>query len=106
MDDNTFKALNQKLGDYGCYKYMDVSTGHITEHDKDLLETEDEPCGTVLIAKYPEGFILSIGEKELIEDHFSPEFHAILDYARKQGCSIFRLDADGMVFPDFPTFDW
>ena len=106
MDSKTFKKVNEKLGDYGCYKYMDVSTGHITEHDKDLLETGDEPCGTVLIATYPEGFFLSIGEKELIEDHFSKEFHDLISYARQNGCALLRLDADGMNYPDFPEFDW
>ena len=53
MDAKTFKKLNEKLGDYGCYGYMDVSTGHITESDKDLLEAGNDPTGTVQIPIYP-----------------------------------------------------
>jgi hypothetical protein len=106
MDAKTFKKLNEKLGDYGCYGYMDVSTGHITESDKDLLEAGNDPTGTVLIATYPEGFFLSIGEEEEIDDSFSKELHDLISYARQNGCALLRLDADGMSFPDFPTFDW
>lgn len=110
MQNETFKALNDKLGDYGIYRYLDISTGHITKNDADLLKNDHEPDGAYLIGKYDEGFILSIGEYvevgNVVGKEFSKEFNGIIQYAQLQGCCLLRFDADGMEFPDFPTFEW
>lgn len=112
MDDNTFKALNQKLGAYGCYRYLDISNGHISEKDAGALKEQCGIRGAYLIGTYDEGWVLSISETDDYEDDesfvdcYSPEFYDVLDYARKQGCTLLRFDRDGMEFPDFPTFDW
>lgn len=108
MDDKNFEA---KLGDYGIYRYLDISTGHITKGDADLLKAGHEPDGAYLIGKYDEGFVLSLGEpveamNNTVNLEFSEAFRNILRYATNAGCMLMRLDADGMEFPDFPTFDW
>jgi len=110
MDQETFKQMELVNGDYAIYRYLDISTGHITKNDADLLRNDHEPDGAFLIGKYSEGFILSLGEytevSNVVGREFSKEFYDILNYAQLKGCCLLRLDADGMEFPNLPTFDW
>lgn len=112
MQNETFKALNDKLGDYGIYRYLDISTGHITKNDAEALKEQCGIRGAYLIGTYDEGWVLSLSETDDYEgdetfvDCYSPEFYQVLDYAKLQGCCLLRFDADGMEFPDFPTFEW
>ncbi len=112
MDQETFKALELVNGDYAVYRYLDISTGHITKKDADALNSNCGIRGAYLIGTYDEGWVLSIGETddykgdETFVDCYSPEFYDVLDYARKQGCTLLRFDGDGMEFPNLPSFDW
>lgn len=109
MDNETFKELNKTHGDYGIYRYLDISTCHITKSDSEALNFRVQPNGAHLIGSYSEGWVLSIGEFDPDETtrgrDYSEAFYEVIDYARKQGCQLVRLDADGMKF-QFTRFDW
>lgn len=81
---------------YGVYNYLDVSTAHIPDH---LLNGECE-CK---LANYPEGafFFVPCEPRE-----YPPELDAVFKYAAEHKCIVVRFDADGMLFPEFPEYDW
>ena len=110
MEKQNLKDMMQKLGDYGVYRFLDISTSHIAKCDAEALKFRVQPNGAYLIGTYDEGWVLSVGECDEDETtkgrDYSPEFYDILAYARLQGAILIRFDADGMEVPDLPTFDW
>ena len=64
------------------YKMLDISTGHITQKDSELLE--DPKSLAFTCAQYGEGFILNLSifeHESLIQSEkskFSPEFFIII----------------------------
>jgi hypothetical protein len=100
------------------FKYLDVSTGHITENDARLLQayfdstnkfnTTLEPIGVYPIGIYNEGFVLSltnIDESEVLTN-YSSAFYKLMQYARNHGCSLVRLDADAGFIEGLPQFNY
>ncbi len=112
MKSQNLKNMMEKLGDYGVYRFLDISNAHITEKDAEALRSNCGIRGAYLIGTYDEGWILSVSEcddyegDETFVDCYSTEFYDILAYARLQGAILIRFDADGMEYPDLPTFDW
>lgn len=104
----------------GIYTYMDCSMVHITKNDADLLQAaadgleifEGFRCMAPLVYPFPAeyGFMVHvIDDDELLALHhkagFSAAFMALLTYARKYQCWWLRLDPDGEVFDEFPSFE-
>ena len=99
-------------------KFLDISTSHITKKDARLL---DRTVGSnpLIVYKYPEGFFVLVPEKF---DRKNKYFHQELALAKKFGyskallnilrkayaknCWFVRLDCDGTVYSDLPTFKW
>lgn len=78
-------------------KYADVSTSHIAHSDAQLLEQENREWALNfhVIARYPEGFFLSIGNefsetdaKDVVSSGFSKEFALLLSELHNQGISL------------------
>lgn len=102
------------------YKYLDVSTCHITKNDADMLTkaANSYDFHDPIVYEYREGFFLPImsgkGERASMlecmdgyrEKGYSSAFFKLLHYALNKRVSIIRLDADGDHIADLPENDW
>lgn len=90
------------------YKFLDASTGYVTEDDMNRLSDSGLYC----IADYEEGAFVHLpairtnGEfddpewRRLVrEAGYSERFCDLMEYARTQGCAYIRLDRDGDEVP-------
>lgn len=96
-------------------KFADVSTGHITKGDRDLLEQKDREWATnfIVVASYEEGFFIAIGSefsendaKDVVSSGYSQAFANLLLEMAKQEIHYLRLDRDGYDVDGAPEFDW
>jgi hypothetical protein len=94
-------------------KCLDVSTAHVTPRDMELLGCDGRggairPSGPVYSYPYAEGTFITgpdftetdptqraIVDVEIVAHGFSDSFLKLIHYAREQGVSMIRLDADG-----------
>ena len=95
------------------HKYLDASTVHITKEDNALLQqtVTSEGVPGCYVMPYDCGYFISIypdapSEEEKKESGYSESFFKIQEYARKHGCEILRLDADGDVLEFMDKHDW
>ncbi len=87
------------------YRYLDLSTCHVTREDMDGLQQAVGDTAAPVIAAYPEGVILYVPDDGYaLSDWLSPSLAKILAYARAQDCYLVRLDADGEEIDD-PALD-
>lgn len=92
-------------------KNLVVSSAHITENDTRLL---DRACSAYLagLTVYSTEYWYMIHlDREIIknlEERFSPEFVNLYKFAlnHEEEFTFLKLDCDGDVLNDFPTFDW
>lgn len=99
---------------YAVYSYLDVSTGHITAKDNEILMKEDADLTIPGVAVYPVegGFFMPICDREeedvAVRENcpLSASFWKIIDMAHANGCVMVRLDCDGMSHPDLDEHDW
>lgn len=100
-------------------KYLDLSTGHMTHRDNELLATvnkEDALCGLdlPLVRPFEYGNFVWVPDTEDRDQYesgyakygFSPEFIGVLRYARENGCDWVNFDRDADTCEDLPTFNW
>src|SRR4029453_13686608 len=95
-------------------KYLDVSTGHVTKDDMELLEiaAHDSAAELPVIAEYLEGVICYVPDdydysiKRMRKAGISESFIKLLAYARKHGCYLIRLDCDGDEIAELDKHDW
>lgn len=84
-----------------------ISTAHMTAEDSDMLRHGEHPLVT---HSYEEGDFVILNELEEkmseIRTIFSKEFENLVVLAQKNSCEILRLDRDGPVYSQLPTFDW
>jgi len=92
-------------------KYMDLSTGHITEWDDHMIEMDTRG---LVFASHRYGYFVWVPEKEDQEAYFksilklgySEALCNVLRYAREHGCNWVNFDSDAFVCEDLPTHDW
>lgn len=92
------------------YNFMDISTGHLTPGDVELLDDETLPFA---IVKYEYGWIVSTSEmmsadlvdeatERLSASGFSREFIELARTSGARGCWLLRFDADADLEEDLP----
>ena len=106
-------------------RFADVSAGHITQKDADLLkyysipfterpDTREIFAGPIVYG-YPEGFFVCSGVpndevadyiKECKDVGMSKQFCQILKEAAKQSMSFVRFDCDGAHVKGLKEFNW
>lgn len=106
--------------------HLDVSTGHVTKRDMELLEHDSDNRNnasmeeyTVPCCWYRYGMIVFVMDHDdLKEDHelllkqyrdnsgYSEAFCGLIRLAWETNADMIRLDRDGMVNNNLPTFDW
>jgi hypothetical protein len=91
-------------------KMLDVSTGHMTKQDNELLSERQNNGRTYSgyeLAEY--GWLLyctgDLDESWPIAD-WSPALRKIMAWAKKLGCDYVRFDRDGTEYEDLEHFDW
>jgi hypothetical protein len=103
-------------------KVLDVSTSHISESDNEKLLGQSMPQfkrsinPLLMVDKLPNGFLIHINENtqtvfnELEFDHglnkMSYGFIKLLHVAISENFDLIKLDCDGSVYSDLPTFEW
>ena len=90
----------------GVFKYLDVSTSHLSELSMDLLKSV---AGTneigQTVASYEYGYFVSIRAEGDYHKSIPADLRNVLDFAQGKGCFIVRFDADGEGFVELPTFN-
>ena len=101
-----------------CFPHADVSTRHITKEDAErldelALELMYGGRTPVTIAKYPEGYFLSVPSELTLDDEdfkramgVSDALIGLMVYLSELDVHILRLDADGTRHDNLPKFDW
>lgn len=89
-------------------KCLVVWTGHITEGDNRVLESEIR--NSVNYVVYGDEYNNTIwvdSEKEPSDYyHFSEAFRRIIEIAMSLGCHYIKFDSDGNKYDILPTFEW
>jgi hypothetical protein len=105
-----FDAKGNKMPDketnHEFQKVLTVSTAHITEADRRLLE---DPFCEILKADFYYGWFVWVDEPIIYEEaetDFSEAFVKLLNYAHKLKCNWIQLDCDGPTYSDLQTFNW
>jgi len=84
------------------------STAHITENDKNLLESGNQNC--VSCDKFEYGYYIPISEdvikEEIVAAGFSEQFADVYITCRSEKAGLLRLDCDGATYPEFEQFKW
>ena len=87
------------------HQYLDASTAYVTQ-----LEARDFASAPCFVSDYTYGAFFYVSSDpegfSLAEWEAYPNIKAVLDYARTQGCSIVRFDADGDDDLPLPRFSW
>jgi hypothetical protein len=93
-------------------KYLDLSTAHLTDEDRKILEGP-YPFGDYgpRLAVHEYGWICYLGEdgqfgEDADQAGMSQHFVNIVRYAIGHGCSLINFDQDGPEIEELPTFEW
>lgn len=94
-------------------KILDISTGHLTKKDNDLLKDEDSMNNPISSYKFEYGYFVHVSEDSMEEltpiiksAGYSDEFLIILSKAKELKCSYIKFDSDGFLYTDLNSFDW
>jgi hypothetical protein len=95
-------------------KSLDISTGHLTEQDNNLLQADADnnpgPNTPVAAYKYEYGYFVYVGEEaedQTIKEYgYSDSFINILKKARELKCKYVQYDSDGIQYEDIPFYNW
>jgi len=93
---------------------LNVSTGHLTGKDNELLTEagEGETGNPITAYIYEYGYFVLIPEKDAgLNQHaetygYSKAFTKIMTRAQELGCTYVQFDGDGIQYDDLETFDW
>lgn len=98
------KPKDQRLV-YG--RYLDISTGHMSLADRQLLETTQQPLTAY---KYREGFWVHVSPnvtgRYLRRWGFGRGFAKVYLAAKRAKCWFVRFDCDGTRYRQFPRYHW
>ena len=100
-----FKYKNNKLP---IYKYLDISTAHITKETNELLiKNSDNEQFPVIVLKTGHGFFINIPYNiDELERELPGDLISCLGFAQKYSCRWLMLDCDAEVIDDLETYDW
>lgn len=93
---------------YEIEQTLVASTAHIEEHDNTLLSVDLSDNG-VVVHPYDFGHYVWIAEDDparFKDLGYSQAFCDLVAKAKELEVSFLKLDRDGPVYEDMPTFDW
>lgn len=87
-------------------KTLNVSTGNITEDDKNFLEEEK----SFSVGDFHYGFFVNIAafsnRSFTAGNKYSKAFHTVIALAKNLDCDYICFDRDADLIPGFPVFNW
>jgi len=85
-----------------------VSTAHITSGDNVALDNKSKEDENSFVYKDTYYYLLRIDDSidPINYTEFSDELIAIIKMTMSIGCNYLKLDGDGNVYNDLPTFNW
>lgn len=99
----------------GVEKYLDVSTGHITYKDSQILIAQHRNFPTRVIP-HQYGWWINIPEMKIWEENqvaakmqtqeYSKDFTNLLLFALENECWWLNLDCDGSYIEELNCFEW
>ncbi|OQS11666.1 hypothetical protein B0T37_04325 [Chromobacterium violaceum] len=88
-----------------------LSTSHIREQTNAWLQNHAGDWGRMTFAEYGSGYFIALGESdsdpvEQFPQH--PDLQQLMRWVQTHypAATWLRLDADGDVVPELPTYDW
>lgn len=98
-------------------RVITLSTAHIQKSDVTLLVRIENTKHLVMVAPYPEGWVVSLRPRDTAEQiekaladlsawGFSPAFLLLWKGLRDRNFSLLMLDQDGSEHPEFPLQTW
>ena len=97
-------------------KTLDVSTGHISKSDADLLaaSVKDSKSPLIVYDKTGYGWFVFVPsdqgideqESNYLEIGLSKAFLNLMRFAEASGCQWIMFDCDGMTYDSLEKFDW
>jgi hypothetical protein len=112
-ESNTYKpkeTLMSKKSELVTLKYLDISTGHMSKKDNELLSNNVSFAFIYNIDPY--GYSIYVPEDitETLHDMkyvgMSESFRKIIKEAHKKGFHWVKFDRDGTTYPQFKSFEW
>lgn len=94
--------------DNSVFRYLDVSTCHITQEDSELLDNAD----SLIVTKREHGWLVHVPElkciefNEILEEGFSNSLIKVLAKALMLNCNFILFDCDANEHADLDTHDW
>lgn len=91
--------------------FLDINNAHITKADLEWLgvcaDQKHFIEGVGFPYRYDCGFFISLGDPDdsEMDSHLSPMFKDVLEFARKNECTLIRLDSDGPFVETLQTND-
>lgn len=102
------------MNEYVFGRYMDCSLAHVTYEDDKLLDDAAYDSYVLTVHRADYGYWVLVDHDvhhaelgaNLQRKGFSEAFILLLKVARANNAQWLKLDADGAVYGDFPTFEW
>lgn len=92
------------------YKYLDISTAHITpETDTYLSKAARDKYNPLIVYKKERGYFVNVPDEDYLDDieEFIPgDLAACLGFAAKHGCNWLVLDGDAEIIKELKTYEW
>ncbi|MEN1990298.1 hypothetical protein [Paenibacillus hubeiensis] len=95
-------------GDPMRESFITVSTAHISEDVNHQLQNEwINKTHQLIYYAYEYGYFICILDEPLPEEETLPDsLRQVVLFARSKGAQWLKLDRDGDIFPELPTFNW
>ena len=102
------------IGNPFLVKSLDISTGHLTKLETNLLDeaAKGESENPVIAYRYEYGYFVYVPTADepdylvYAEYGYSKQFIAILRRAKELGCKYAQFDGDGIQYNDLEPFSW
>jgi hypothetical protein len=84
-------------------RFLDLSTGHLTQQTREQLESNTLQC-TVTYQADPYGWWVYVTQDDDILAGFPQELADVIRYARKHGCEWIKLDCEALELEGLPWY--
>ena len=87
-------------------KFMDLSTAHVDEESRDILDkwADDQDNAETICGKHQYGWFFYAPEEGI--ETWPLILQNLVGYARFHDCEYINLDRDGDILHDVHIFDW
>lgn len=91
------------------YKYLDISTAHITEETDEFLrnQVKEYECGKPIVYQKECGYFIHVSDKFDMDDLEMPDdLRRCLEFAAEHDCYWLVLDGDAEIIDELPIYTW